>query len=279
MQQRKHIIATTGTGSGKTECFLLPVIADLINESQNWKQTRTRAVRTLILYPLNALAEDQMIRLRKSLNSDEARNWLNNNRGGHRFYFGRYTGKTDTSGLKTDSRKQANRIKKDEHITAWKAAKEAHAQAPERGLIYHVTNMEPDTAELWDRWTMQETPPDILITNYSMLNIMLFRKQEKTIFQQTRQWLDEDENNIFHLVIDEMHTYRGTAGTEVAYLLRLLLDKLGRHPNHKQIQFLASSASMQENEKTEEYLTSFFGVEKTTTPKNSDYSPIHPTHP
>lgn len=122
--------------------------------------------------------------------------------------------------------------------------------------------MEEDTAELWDRWSMQETPPDILITNYSMLNIMLFRKQENNIFEQTKKWLDEDDNNVFHLVIDEMHTYRGTAGTEVAYLLRLLLNRLGRHPNHKQIQFLASSASMQENEKTQEYLTSFFGVKK-----------------
>ena len=66
---RKNIIVTTGTGSGKTECFLMPVIADLVNESRDWKQNRPRAIRTLILYPLNALAEDQMVRLRKALNS------------------------------------------------------------------------------------------------------------------------------------------------------------------------------------------------------------------
>ena len=68
--ERKNIVVTTGTGSGKTECFLLPIIADLLKESKNWNTSnRTRAMRTMILYPLNALAEDQMIRLRKALNS------------------------------------------------------------------------------------------------------------------------------------------------------------------------------------------------------------------
>lgn len=66
---RKHIVVTTGTGSGKTECFLLPIIADLLKESKNWGDSRPRAMRAMILYPLNALAEDQMIRLRKALNS------------------------------------------------------------------------------------------------------------------------------------------------------------------------------------------------------------------
>lgn len=56
---RKHIVVTTGTGSGKTECFLLPIISDLITESKNWETNRPRAMRAMILYPLNALAEDQ----------------------------------------------------------------------------------------------------------------------------------------------------------------------------------------------------------------------------
>lgn len=265
VKERKHIVATTGTGSGKTECFLLPVIADLISESKDWSNDRTKAVRTLILYPLNALAEDQMIRLRRSLNSDNARNWLDDNRNGNRFYFGRYTGKTPTSGKKK-KRKHENEKVRIQHVRDWEAAKKAFAQTNKDDLLYHVPNMDDGSAELWDRWSMQETPPDILITNYSMLNIMLLREQEDNIFEKTKKWLTEDENNIFHLVVDEMHTYRGTAGTEVAYLLRLVLDRLGLHPNHKQIQYLASSASMQQNDKTEKYLTSFFGV------KHSEYA-------
>lgn len=265
---RKHIVATTGTGSGKTECFLLPVIADLVNESKTWKKDRTRAVRTLILYPLNALAEDQMIRLRKSLNSREneksgALNWLDNNRSGQRFFFGRYTGKTPVSGKPENKNcKSELRKEKEKHQRDWNAAKNAFHETGNEDLLYHVPCMENDSAEMWDRWSMQETPPDILITNYSMLNIMLMRRLENPIFDQTKAWLEENKENRFHLVVDEMHTYKGTAGTEVAYLLRQLLDRLGLHPDHPQVQFLASSASMQENEKTEEYLSSFFGTDR-----------------
>ena len=100
-------------------------------------------------------------------------------------------------------------------------------------------------AEMWSRWDMQDHPPDILITNYSMLNIMLMRSFEAPIFSATRDWLASDERNIFHLVIDELHTYRGTPGTEVAYLLRVLLDRLGLNPDHPQLRIIASSASLQ----------------------------------
>ena len=109
---RKHIVVTTGTGSGKTECFLLPVIADLVAESSKWGISRKRAMRTMILYPLNALAEDQMIRLRKALNSHTtdksgALDWLDEHRNGHRFYFGRYTGATPVSEKKKKSEGKA----------------------------------------------------------------------------------------------------------------------------------------------------------------------------
>ncbi|MBA4411163.1 MAG: hypothetical protein C0397_17315 [Odoribacter sp.] len=258
MKERMHVIATTGTGSGKTECFLLPIIADLIEESKNWDKNRTRAVRALILYPLNALAEDQMIRLRKTVNSSNlkqtgTRDWLDQNRKGHRFYFGRYTGKTPFSGKK-DSKKLND--EKYDLKRNWEAAK----NSGNKDFLYHIPCMDEGSSEMWDRWSMQETPPDILITNYSMLNIMLMRKQEDAIFEQTKQWLLEDKRNIFHLVVDEMHSYRGTAGTEVAYLLRLLLKRLGLEPDSEQVQFLASSASMQDNDRTRIYLATFFGV-------------------
>lgn len=263
---RKHIVVTTGTGSGKTECFLLPVIADLVAESKNWGKTRKRAMRTMILYPLNALAEDQMIRLRKALNSHKddktgALDWLNEHRGGHRFYFGRYTGATPVSGIKDKVRDKLLEEKKLLQ-NDWKAAQEAARVNNNTELLYHVPCMESDSAEMWDRFSMQDNAPDIMITNYSMLNIMLMRNHEAEIFSDTKKWLEEDPSHIFHLVIDELHTYRGTAGTEVAYLLRVLLDRLGLRPDSPQVQFLASSASLEENEQSIDFLSEFFGVNK-----------------
>ena len=227
---RKHMIVTTGTGSGKTECFLLPVIADLVTESASWEQDRPRAMRTMILYPLNALAEDQMIRLRKALNSrtedkSGALDWLDEHRNHHRFYFGRYTGSTPVSGTKKKAQSKYYEEKK-QLTQEWEAAKEA-AKENSTELLYHVPCMESDSAEMWDRFSMQDNAPDIMITNYSMLNVILMRDLESGIFEETKKWLQQDKNNVFHLVIDELHTYRGTAGTEVAYLIRVLLDRLG----------------------------------------------------
>lgn len=265
---RKNIIVTTGTGSGKTECFLLPIIADLVTESSNWNNTHPRAMRTMILYPLNALAEDQMIRLRKALNSrtDDkkgALDWLDENRKKHRFYFGRYTGSTPVSGTKKKASSRYYEEKK-QLSDDWEAAKEAAKESSSQDLLYHIPCMEEDSAEMWDRFSMQDNAPDIIITNYSMLNVMLMRDLESNIFEDTKKWLQEDKKNVFHLVIDELHTYRGTAGTEVAYLIRVLLDRLGLNPESEQIQFLASSASMEQNAQTEDYLCSFFGVSKDT---------------
>lgn len=91
---------------------------------------------------------------------------------------------------------------------------------------------------------------------------MLMRDNELKIFEDTRRWLAEDKNNVFHLVIDELHTYRGTAGTEVAYLLRILLDRLGLTPNSPQVQFLATSASLEKNQQSIDFLSEFFGIDK-----------------
>jgi ATP-dependent helicase YprA (DUF1998 family) len=63
-----------------------------------------------------------------------------------------------------------------------------------------------DGGEMWSRWDMQDHAPDVLITNYSMLNIMLMRSVEASIFDQTKQWLLQDRSHIFHLVVDELHT-------------------------------------------------------------------------
>lgn len=265
--KRKDIVVTTGTGSGKTECFLLPLISDLISESKEWpKEGRSRAMRAIILYPLNALAEDQMIRLRKALNSNEseggnnARAWLDLNRKNNRFYFGRYTGRTPVSGKKGKNVDNKLQEEKKEYQRDWNAVIEEVKTNNNTELLYQIPCMDTDSAEMWCRQDMQKNAPDILVTNYSMLNIMLMRDIESPIFEQTRDWLKSDPKNIFHIIVDELHTYRGTAGTEVAYILRILLDRLGLSPNSPQVQYLCSSASMEDNEQTREYIGQFFGL-------------------
>ena len=142
------------------------------------------------------------------------------------------------------------------------ATEEAAEETGNKDLLYHVPCMESDSAEMWDRFSMQDNAPDILITNYSMLNVMLMRENESKIFEDTKKWLAQDPKNVFHLVIDELHTYRGTSGTEVAYLLRVLLDRLGLRPDSNQVQFLATSASLEENQQSKDFLAEFFGISK-----------------
>ena len=72
--------------------------------SQRDHEKRDPAVRALILYPMNALVEDQLSRLRKALTSDGAENWFSKNRYSNRFYFGRYTGLTDVPGYENKKR-------------------------------------------------------------------------------------------------------------------------------------------------------------------------------
>ncbi len=259
---RRHVVVTTGTGSGKTECFLLPLFEYLLRESRGWgARGRPAGVRGLLLYPLNALVEDQMVRLRRAADSVDdpargtagARTWLARYRPGQRFTFGRYTSRTPVSGYRTDSRRDAmRRARRD-------LERQARQVSGNLDLRYQFPSL--DGAECWDRWTMQDAPPDLLITNYSMLNIMLMRELEEGIFDQTAAWLRASPAHVFHLVIDELHVYRGTQGTEVAYLIRLLLRRLGLAPGSPQVRFLASSASLDENDpRGREYLQSFFGV-------------------
>ena len=270
VKNNKNMVVTTGTGSGKTECFMLPVIANLVTESKNWEtpKERTHAIRTLIMYPLNALAEDQMVRLRKSLERDDVKEWLDNNRKGNRFTFGRYTGRTPG---KTNETKTQSLSK---YKTQWETLKASKEKEPEiyESLKYSIPCTDDNSAELIIRQDMQSNPPDILITNYSMLNIMLMRKREENIFEKTKKWLEEDKSNIFTIVIDELHTYRGTAGTEVSYILKVLLNRLGLTPDSKQVRFLASSASMNKCEHTDDFISDFFGVPISTFEVISDDS-------
>ena len=282
--EKKDVVVTTGTGSGKTECFLLPIFSYLIKESRNWNRYGTRnpdhpwwrsrerligkrvpqrqgesrspALRSLILYPLNALVEDQLMRLRRACDSPEARRWLNLHRGENRFYFGRYTGLTPVSGHENSQKLTKLREQLD------KVRRQAEKVYGSEEMRFFFPSTDVDTAEMWSRWDMQSHPPDILITNYSMLNIMLIRDLEQPIFETTKAWL-EKEDSVFHLVVDELHSYRGTAGSEVAYLLRTLFDRLGLNPDSRKLRIIASSASLEgeggKRDEEREFLRQFFG--------------------
>lgn len=301
---KRNVVINSGTGSGKTEAFLLPLLASLYREGSTWEapnynninwfnqqspqqgympiqrsgENRKAAIRSLILYPMNALVEDQMTRLRKTLDSDEVRVHFDNQEGlkGNRIYFGQYNGKTIISG----NYRGNNRTKRN---TCFRKLQEIWSQAND---IVSFVNQNPDkkddvsyilprlsgnrrTAEMVTRWDMQETPPDILITNFSMLSVMLMRSIEENMFNSTREWLNENSGNVFHLIVDELHLFRGTSGTEIAYLIRMFLDAIGLKPTivqnnqwipNPQLRILASSASLGEEDKTQEYLEQFFGV-------------------
>ena len=285
LRDKKDLVVTTGTGSGKTECFLLPVLAELARESTGWPASPPppggrkwwedeasewraqwahternvrglHAVRAMILYPLNALVEDQIRRLRQTLDSDAALRWLDAKRGGNRITFGRYTGATPVSGSPGNESAVQRLRERLRNMAAESAAVRADDDLPPE-VRYYFSNV--DGGEMWSRWDMQQTPPDILITNYHMLNIMLMRQVESGIFEKTRAWLKSNQANKFFLIVDELHSYRGTPGTEVAYILRLLLDRLGLSPDSDQLVLLATSASIDDTDGSRKFLREFFG--------------------
>ena len=303
------VVVTSGTGSGKTEAFLLPILSRLISESERWKPRMdnsnstwwTRkdeahenirldtnehipAMRAMVLYPMNALVEDQLVRLRRSMHSKGAQQWFSKNRPGHKFYFGRYTGQTPLPGIKENAtqedRQTLANILRNQHLRYVELNKRISESTKGEELPDGAEYFLPDPLgpEMTLRWDMQDAPPDILITNYSMLSIALIRSDEERLFASTKAWLESDNRNVFTLVVDELHMYRGTQGTEVSYLLRRLIKKLGLDERPEQLSILATSASLNEDAKGTEFLREFFATEKkfsfiTTPPKQSPIVP------
>jgi Lhr-like helicase len=274
------IVVTGGTGSGKTEAFWLPVLTELLLESEAWtgqgatptawwdeggklrasregETGRLPGVRALVLYPMNALVEDQLVRLRRTLDGDDALEWLDQWRDGHRFSFGRYTGQTPKDDLRARyldwaKRSQIAQQRDERELTRLTAEGRADEFRAHRPFIPR-----PLGSEQLSRPDMIRYAPDILITNYSMLNVMLQRADEQPIFDQTRDFLAASPDNRFYLVVDELHPYRGTAGTEVALLLRKLRHRIA--VSDDQLRVVAASASLGADEiRIGEYLEQFF---------------------
>jgi ATP-dependent helicase YprA (DUF1998 family) len=280
----KNVVVTAGTGSGKTEAFLLPILSSLLAESRGWSGSsppgdrwwakrgkwaaqreaesgRRAAVRAMVLYPMNALVEDQLIRLRRALDGPLAREWLAENRSGHRFYFGRYTGQTPVGGKPGGPQTSNLRTYLEFVERRCERARDLDDGRSPDSKRFYIPSL--DGAEMRARWDMQAHPPDLLITNYVMLSVMLQRARDRSFFESTRQWLDEDTKHVFTLVVDELHMYRGTEGTEVAYLLRNLMLRLGLGDRPEQLRILAASASL-EGERDRPFLGQFFAAPEAT---------------
>ena len=172
----RNYAVVTGTGSGKTECFLYPILNDILAEFE--KDGPSPGVRAMILYPMNALANDQLKRLRGLL-------------AGTDITFGRYTGDTEEN-----------------QSTAELKWKEENHDAP------RLKN------EIISREEIRKNPPNILLTNYSMLEYLLLRPKDAPLFGSVfgSKWR--------HLAIDEAHVYSGALGTEIAFLIRRLKARI-----------------------------------------------------
>jgi ATP-dependent helicase YprA (DUF1998 family) len=256
----RDLFVSTGTGSGKTECFMWPLIARLCSEARNFPgMWNTRGVRAIVMYPMNALVSDQIGRLRRIIGTDKFIEIFRSSTtvNSRRPQFGMYTGRTPYAGKEPDSKydgeliNSLSRLLPNENLSEelyqrlldeGKIPAKADLKAFFAKLYSGKHTPDPDDAELITRFEMQNVCPDILITNYSMLEYMLFRPREKKIWESTAKWLGENNGNKLLFVIDEAHMYRGAAGGEVALLIRRLFNKLG--VSRERVQFILTTASM-----------------------------------
>ena len=167
-------LLTTGTGSGKTECFLYPILDYCFHCNQYERQT---GVKVIIMYPMNALASDQAKRLAETIWNDP-----------------RLKGKV-TAGLFVGEGVNAQDYPRD------------------MGEDHIIEN----------RNAIIDTVPDILLTNFKMLDYGLMRQEFIPLWKGN---IDTEEKVLRFIVLDELHTYDGAQGTDVANLIRRLKLKL-----------------------------------------------------
>jgi superfamily II DNA or RNA helicase len=193
----RNLVVSTGTGSGKTESFLIPVLNHLLKEEEAGSLSEP-GVRALFLYPMNALANDQMKRLRRVLQHYP------------RITFGRYVGESEDS--------------------PQKAIESFKKNYPEEPVVRN---------ELQSRMEMQAAPPHILLTNYAMLEYLLLRPEDSSLF-------DGETGRHWHFVaLDEAHVYSGANATEIAMLLRRVRDRVsGGDSSRRRLQAIATSATL-----------------------------------
>ena len=281
---KHNVVVTTGTGSGKTESFLLPLIARLMldrerhplsgklhhwwdrkcQKGDQWSGVRSKlkgakpGLKSLILYPTNALVEDQLARFRSAALEALSIYKL------PLFFFGRYTGETPggTRNPSISGPLRAADVKKiNEMAMSLREQYELaqYFQSDEDGANLFTV---PQAGEMTTRWDMLEAAPDVLISNTSMLNIMLLRENEESLLTQTKDWLRSDPTNKFTLIVDELHSYRGTSGAEVGVTIRNFLNRIGLTCDSDQLRIIATTASIDDSDEGQQFVERFFGVKK-----------------
>lgn len=227
----RNVVVATGTGSGKTEAFLYPILLHLYKEFLDG--TLGPGVRALVMYPMNALANDQRERL-----GEICRRLKEENSQFH-ITFGQYIGETPED--VNDSRRHAQDLL---------AERERNGHSIiQSGRVVH--------GELVLRSEMRTTPPHILLTNYSMLEYLLLRPDDSPLFDngQARWWT--------FLVLDEAHQYRGAKGIEMAMLLRRLKQRLREGGHEGPFRCIATSATLgagdQDKSAVAEFASQLFG--------------------
>lgn len=189
----KTIVVTSGTGSGKTECFMVPVLQDLVNQNEK------EAIQAIFLYPLNALMDSQRKR-----------------------------------------------------VAAWcKALKPQVTFAIYNGDTEEIYKKQEDKVafpELISREAIRKTPPQILFTNPTMLNYMLLRNKDRTI-------LEKSQGQLRWILLDEAHTYTGSAAAELALQLRRVLQAF--NVTVDKVNFAVTSATMGDSPEDQSRLRTF----------------------
>ena len=295
----KNLVIMTGTGSGKTESFLLPILGKFANEAKTKPKifAEQTAMRALIMYPMNALVNDQLGRLRALLGDPRLvemfKAW-----SGRPPRFARYTSRTPYAGIRTSKRdgvrlrsfdsfyvdvlrrtqsedveekalaqklldalKEKGKWPAKPDLRAWFGEKKSRWQDRGNGDFIRAVTL-PEDSELLTRHEIHIAPPDLLVTNYSMLEYMLMRPIERPIFDRTRNWLEQNLDESFLVVLDEAHLYRGAAGAEVGLLLRRLQDRLGVSSDRFKV--ICATASFKDAEYAPDFGAQLSGISADT---------------
>ncbi len=234
-------LVSTGTGSGKTECFLYPIVSQCLRLRDEGAPPGISAV---VVYPMNALAEDQLMRLRGLL-------------AGTGIPFGIYVGKTpereaDVAGI----RLRSGSSRADYEARLGRVRREGSGET-----VYPAE-------EVCSREIMRTArrQPRILLTNVKQLELLLTRQQDIELFADAR--LD-------FLVFDEAHTFTGALGAETACLIRRLRAFCNVDPGHTTC--VATSATIVDRDDPQaarNFAGRFFGVvSEAVTTVGEDYEP------